>query len=83
MGYFSLDGTLIEVSGESEPTLNKYRKERTFLCPDGKERLFEQHAKIRQHNWRIYFFSEVSGIGMRKVIIGYVGTHLPSVNYPT
>ncbi|MGL5063365.1 MAG: hypothetical protein ACRC62_25575 [Microcoleus sp.] len=82
MGYFSLNGTSIEVSGESEPTLNKYCKERTFLCPDGKERLFEQHAKIRQHNWRIYFFSEVSA-GMRKVIIGYVGTHLPSVNYPT
>ncbi|MEG5000390.1 hypothetical protein [Microcoleus sp. B4-D4] len=83
MGYFSLDGTSIEVSGESKPTLDKYRKERTFVCPDGKERLFEQHAKIRQHNWRIYFFLEVSEVGIRKVIIGYVGTHLPSVNYPT
>ena len=82
-GYFNLEGTSLEVSGESVPTLNKYSKERTFLCPDGKERLFEQHAKERKNNWRIYFFPEVSKIGTRKVIIGYVGTHLPSEKYPT
>jgi hypothetical protein len=79
-GYFNLEGTSLEVSGESEPTLNKYGKERTFLCPDGHERLFEQHAKLRQCNWRIHFFPEV---GTRKVIIGYVGIHLPTVNDPT
>ncbi|MCU0546220.1 MAG: hypothetical protein MUE44_29315 [Oscillatoriaceae cyanobacterium Prado104] len=82
-GYFSLEGVSIEVSGESEPTLNKYGKERTFLCPDGKERLFERHVKLRECNWRIYFFAEVSKEGKRKVIIGYIGSHLPTVQYPT
>jgi len=84
-GSFNLEGTSLDVSGESQQTLNNkgYRKKRTFLCPDGKERLFERHAKEREHNWRIHFFAEVSKEGKRKVIIGYIGLHLPTVNYST
>lgn len=84
-GSFNLEGTSLDVSGESQQTLNnkEYRKKRTFLCPDGKERLFERHAKEREHNWRIHFFAEVSKEGKRKVIIGYIGLHLPTVNYST
>ncbi|MCC3530522.1 MAG: hypothetical protein JGK21_21325 [Microcoleus sp. PH2017_22_RUC_O_B] len=82
-GYFSLEGVSIEVSGESEATLNKYGKERTFLCPDGEERLFDRHVKLKECNWRIHFFAEVSKQGKRKVIIGYIGLHLPTVKYPT
>ncbi|BAZ12926.1 hypothetical protein NIES4071_47600 [Calothrix sp. NIES-4071] len=78
-GYFNLDGYSIEESGESKPTLDKYRKERTFLCLDGKERLFERHVKLRFCNWRIHFFAEKPG----KVIIGYVGRHLPTVKNRT
>ncbi|MEG4408527.1 hypothetical protein [Microcoleus sp. MON2_D5] len=79
-GYFSLEGYPFEESPESEPTLNQYWRERTFLCPDGEERLFERHVKLKEFNWRIHFFPEVK---TTKVIIGYVGRHLPSDKYPT
>lgn len=82
-GYFSLEGIAIDVSGESEATLNKYGKERTFLCPDGEQRLFERHVKLKECNWRIHFLAEVSKDGRRKVIVGYIGLHLPTVRYPT
>jgi hypothetical protein len=78
-GYFNLDGYPIEESGESKPTLDKYFKERTFRCPDGKDRLFERHVKLRFCNWRIHFLAEQPGI----LIIGYVGRHLPTVKYRT
>nr|WP_230966716.1 hypothetical protein [Nostoc commune] len=78
-GYFNLDGYPIEESGESKPTLGKYFKERTFRCPDGKDRLFERHVKLRFCNWRIHFLAEQPGI----VIIGYIGRHLPTVKYRT
>ncbi|MEH2348915.1 MAG: hypothetical protein V7K55_13055 [Nostoc sp.] len=77
--YFNLDGYSIEESGESKPTLGKYFKERTFCSPDGRERLFERHVKLRFCNWRIHFFAEQPGI----VIIGYIGRHLPTVKYRT
>ncbi|TAG95756.1 MAG: hypothetical protein EAZ09_11280 [Oscillatoriales cyanobacterium] len=79
-GYFSLEGYPFEESGESESTLNQYWKERTFLCPDGEERLFERHVKLKECNWRIHFFPKVK---TTKVIIGYVGIHLPTDKYPT
>lgn len=78
-GSFSVKEHPIEESVESEATLNKYSKERTFRCPDGKERLFERHVKLRLCNWRIHFFPEKPG----KVIVGYVGRHLPTVKYRT
>lgn len=78
-GYFNLDGYPIEESAESKPTLVKYFKERTFRCPDGKDRLFERHVKLRFCNWRIHFLAEQPGI----VIIGYIGRHLPTVKYRT
>lgn len=79
---FSLEGYDLEVSGESQETLNnkKYRKQRTFICPDGKERLFDQHIKLRSCNWRIHFFVDYQS---KIVIIGYIGEHLPTVKYPT
>lgn len=78
-GAFSVEGYTLDESGESEPTLNKYRQERTFTCPDGEERLFERHVKLRFCNWRIHFLPLKPGI----LIIGYVGRHLPTVNYRT
>jgi hypothetical protein len=79
-GAFSLEGYLIEASRESQPTLNKYGKQRTFRCLDGKERLFDWHVKLKLCNWRIHFFPDV---GQGKIIIGYVGRHLPTVSDPT
>ncbi|MEA5532056.1 hypothetical protein VB638_21185 [Dolichospermum sp. UHCC 0684] len=78
-GGFSVTGYPLDESGESEPTLNKYGQERLFTCPDNEERFFERHIKLRSCNWRIHFFPLQPG----KVIIGYVGRHLPTVNYRT
>ncbi len=78
-GYLNLEGYPINESGESQSTLDQYGRERTFSCPDGKERLFERHLKLRFCNWRIHFFPEKPGT----VIIGYIGRHLPTVKYPT
>ncbi len=79
-GSFSSEGYSIEISPESTVTLNQYSQERTFRCPDGQERLFEQHIKLRVCNWRIHFYpKEEPG----KVIIGYIGRHLPTDKYPT
>jgi hypothetical protein len=78
-GLFSLENYAIEESGESEATLNKYGKERIFRCPDGEERMFARHIKLRFCNWRIHFLAVKPG----KVIIGYVGRHLPTVKYRT
>ncbi len=80
-GTFSVEGYSLDESGESESTRNnnRYRQERTFMCPDGEERFFERHIKLRSCNWRIHFFPLQPG----KVIIGYIGRHLPTVNYRT
>ncbi|MEM7757188.1 MAG: hypothetical protein AAF298_03525 [Cyanobacteria bacterium P01_A01_bin.40] len=74
---FSLEQYAIEESGESQPTLEKYSKERTFICPDGQKRLFERHVKLRLCNWRIHFYPDNPGT----VTIGYIGRHLPTVKY--
>ncbi len=64
------------VSPESAPTMKKFEAERTFLCPDGKKRVFRWHAKVGQ--WRIYF-EPASEPG--HLLIGYVGKHLRTVKY--
>jgi len=70
--------SLRNVSPESQVTLQnpKYSKERTFLCPDGKDRVFSWHTKL-SFGWRIYFFPNEQ----RKMIVGYVGCHLRTVKY--
>jgi len=79
VGSLSLAG--LDESGESKSTLNNsnFRKKRTFRCPDGQERVFDRHIKLKFCNWRIHFLAETPG----RVIIGYVGAHLPTTNYPT
>lgn len=77
------DGTfesnsLGKTSQESQITLQnpKYQNERTFLCPDGQDRLFSWHMKLSR--WRIYFFPQSP---RQKIIIGYIGLHLRTVKY--
>ncbi len=79
VGQFSVEGYQFDESGESEVTLNQYSQERTFICPDGQKRLFARHLKLRTCNWRIHFLPLQS----RKIIIGYIGKHLPTVKYKT
>ena len=79
-GPFELRG--ITYSGESTETMKrkKYRGMRIFECQDGRLITFSLHTKIRSANKRIYFHPDPVN---RIVYIGYVGTHLPTTNFPT
>ncbi len=80
-GGFTVENSTLEESGESETTVQnpKYRQARIFLCPDREERLFARHVKLRFCNWRIHFCPKEPG----KVIIGYIGEHLPTSKFRT
>jgi hypothetical protein len=69
-----------KVSVESGATLNKYGSERTFRCRDGTDRLFSWHVRLTPGSWRIHFFPLPEE---RRILIGYVGPHLPTVSDPT
>lgn len=75
----------MDSSGESQSTLDHgtYGPMRNFICIDGQERRFSRHLKLFPNNWRIYYWeTRVEKAGGR-AHIGYVGAHLPTVNYPT
>ena len=75
-GPFNPEG-LYNVSLESAITLQKYGSYREILAPDGTKRQFSWHLKRR--NMRIYFFPDPV---TRRILVGYVGLHLPTVKYP-
>jgi len=77
-GPFNPDNLRTKATPESQATLQEFGNERTFLCPDGQERIFSWHVRLTPGAWRIQFFPEVG-----KIIIGYIGPHLPTVSYPT
>jgi hypothetical protein len=62
---------LANSSGESQTTLDMYSAERTFLCPDGRYRLFEWHLK--RWGTRIHFLDLPA---LKRILVGYVGDHL-------
>ncbi|MBF0164406.1 MAG: hypothetical protein HQM01_07915 [Magnetococcales bacterium] len=64
-------------TSESEGTKGQFAAERTFVCPDGKTRLFLYHVKPGQP-WRIHYDPSP---GPGKLYIGYVGKHLPTVRH--
>lgn len=68
---------LSKATPESEATLRKYSQEHTFNCPDGKSRIFSWHVRLTPLAWRIYFYPE----NHRKIIVGYIGEHLPTVKF--
>lgn len=70
----------IEASRESSVTLEHYGHLRTFLCPDGKERVFSWHSKLKgRKNLRIHFYPPDSDVN--DFLIGYIGQHLPIWSY--
>lgn len=75
-GGFNPEEVQCVVSLESESTLQRYSGERTFMCPDGQQRLFSWHAKVG--SWRIYF-DPAPGPG--RLFVGYVGKHLRTVKF--
>jgi hypothetical protein len=79
-GPFEAQQLPSKTSPESQATLQQFSRERTFLCPDGQERLFSWHVRLTPGAWRIHFFpvSET-----RTILIGYVGPHLRTASNPT
>lgn len=57
---------------EGEATLKKYGAERTFICPDGEERVFSLHVSLTDGD-RLHFFPLAP---QKPIIVGYVGKHL-------
>lgn len=67
-------------SDESPSTISRYGNQRRFVCPDGQRRLFSWHLKGLPFMWRIHIRAIQEE---RRVLIGYVGKHLPTVKNPT
>ena len=79
VGGFEPDKLPCKVSPESQTTLEQYGQERTFICPDGVKRVFSWHVRLTPGAWRVHFLPEPSA---RRIIIGYVGPHLPTASDP-
>ncbi len=71
---------LSNASRESPSTMSRFGDSRVFYCPDGQSRTFEWHLKGFPNAWRIHFFADSN---VRKVLIGYIGKHLPTTKNPT
>ncbi len=64
---------------ETSRTMQRYGEDRSFRGHDGVKRTFEEHIWIdRSH--RIHVFRDLRA---KSVEIGYVGRHLPTMEYPT
>jgi hypothetical protein len=63
--------TLMNISGESATTMQKYSVERKFRLSDGQKMQFELHIKIP--DVRIYFLPDNE---ICKITVGYIGKHL-------
>jgi hypothetical protein len=77
-GGFDPTQLATKATPESQATLSHYGRDRTFLCPDGEMRTFSWHVRLSRHHWRIHFYPEPE---IRRMIIGYVGPHLPTAKY--
>jgi hypothetical protein len=73
-------GYAFQCSRDSDQTLHNYGSERTFKCADGVSRVFSWHSKISLSAWRIHFIADPT---QRRVTVGYIGPHLPTVSNPT
>lgn len=77
-GPFDQNKISKSITLDSPPTIEKYWLVRTFLCHDGEMRTFSWHVKMTPKEWRMYFYPLE---GERKLIIGYIGPHLPTVKF--
>ncbi len=67
------------IKPESEQTMARYENNRTFSDHQGRRLVFEKHVWVGQQ-YRIHIFIHENP---RIIEIGYMGTHLPTVLYPT
>ncbi|MDM8561120.1 hypothetical protein [Candidatus Parabeggiatoa sp. HSG14] len=66
----------LDVSGESDNTLNKYGRQRKFRLLDGKKALFEKH--IKTGDLRFHFYPDEEN---KVIYVGYIGSHLPTIKF--
>ncbi len=78
-GPFDHNKVVSKVTNESEATLEMFGNERTFQCHDGITRTFRWHIRLTPRAWRLYFYPLPEE---RKLIIGYIGPHLRTVDFP-
>ncbi|XDD53659.1 hypothetical protein AB3N62_14395 [Leptospira sp. WS4.C2] len=71
-GGFDFKNLGIECSPDSPERIKKTLDKRSFLCPDGRIRVFSLHLKwsIGKDEVRLYFFPDPEN---RKIYIGYIG----------
>lgn len=67
----------LDVSPESPPTRQQYAKDRTFRLPNRERKVFEHH--IKAGDLRFHFYPDNKD---RKIYVGYIGKHLPTVTDP-
>ena len=80
-GNFPLSA-IPKASPESHATMSnaEYAAMRKFCCPSENAPItFTFHIRVTPGNWRIYFYPKSAGT----IYIGYIGHHLPTVEYPT
>lgn len=73
-------GKLSKTTQESEVTLRQYRKEHTFLDENGNPYLASWHMRFTGIPGRIFFVPDYKD---GYILICYIGSKLPNVNYPT
>lgn len=64
----------LNVSGESEQTMQKYGRERRFRLPNGRKESFEKH--IKTGDLRFHFYADEEN---HRIYVGYIGPHLRTV----
>lgn len=71
---------LTKTTGESLATLDKYRKEHTFIDERGIEYLANWHMRFTGIPGRIFFIPQYED---DKILVCYIGKKLKNVSYPT
>lgn len=66
----------LDVSGESNETLQKYGRQRKFRLPNKKKLLFEKH--IKTGDLRFHFYPDEES---HTIYVGYIGSHLSTVKF--
>jgi hypothetical protein len=79
-GPFMNKHFIYKYSEESKSTIQQFGEHRSFECRDGVIRVFSKHTKIGPGAWRIHFLEDANN---RRVVVGYIGPHLPTAGDPT
>jgi hypothetical protein len=77
---FAPEAIPMKITPESASTLERYKEERSILCPDGARRTFSWHGRLTPGVWRLYFEPDPPS---RKAFIGYIGRKPPGTLYST